>query len=68
MRSLFLGLIFLAVLASCTNTEKKAPPLFEEIKPDSSGVAFTNALTLTRTSMSSPTGISIMEVASPSET
>jgi hypothetical protein len=45
MRSLFLGLIFLAVLASCTNTEKKAPPLFEEIKPDSSGVAFTNALT-----------------------
>ena len=44
MRSLYQGLIFLAMLSSCASPEEKVPPLFEEIKSDASGVAFANTL------------------------
>ena len=44
MSRLFQGLIFLALLSSCASPEEKVPPLFEEIKPDASGVAFANTL------------------------
>jgi hypothetical protein len=44
MRRLYQGLIFLAVLSSCARLEEKVPPLFEEVKPDASGVAFVNTL------------------------
>jgi len=44
MKKLLGGFLFLALLGSACSTEEKAPPLFEEILPEASGVDFKNDL------------------------
>ena len=44
MKKLLGGFLFLAFLGSACSTEEKAPPLFEEILPEASGVDFKNDL------------------------
>jgi hypothetical protein len=45
MKKILGGFLFLVLLSSACSTEEKAPPLFEEIAPESSGVNFKNDLT-----------------------